>query len=205
MWKYVATVVVLAAVGMMGCASRTISNTPRTALEQLLLSQAIDVALCKFQMSEFQDAKVYLDFTNLAAVDAPYIKVASRARFSQLGAKFVEKPEEADYVAEVASGGLGTEYKNTIVGCPSVPVPSAPVPLPEVAFYKASEQAGVFKMLIFVHNKDGFVCANHYYAKCQRDESFLMWMRFHRNDEIRTAWQRADLKQGTMATTNPSL
>ncbi|KKK59768.1 hypothetical protein LCGC14_3031100, partial [marine sediment metagenome] len=35
-----------------GCASRTTSNTPRTAVEQLLLSRAVDLSLEKFDVPE---------------------------------------------------------------------------------------------------------------------------------------------------------
>jgi len=45
-----------------------------------------------------------------------------------------------------------------------------------------------------VHAKGKFVAANHYYAKADRDESFVLWWRFQREDHVREGWERADLK-----------
>ena len=40
----------------------------------------------------------------------------SAIRFARIGSILVNKPEEADYIAEVASGCLGTEDKKTVIG-----------------------------------------------------------------------------------------
>jgi len=177
-----------------GCATRSVSNTPRTAIEQLLLSAAVDAALEKFVLPEIGNRKIYIDFTNLSAYDAEYIKVAVRARFAELGATLLDKPDEAEYVAEVASGGLGNEYKSFLVGIPSIPMPGSPVPLPEVPLYKKVEQTGIMKLLIFVHTKGNFVALNQYHARADRDETFALWFRSVQKDDIREGWERADLK-----------
>ncbi|KPK84625.1 MAG: hypothetical protein AMJ81_05125 [Phycisphaerae bacterium SM23_33] len=177
-----------------GCSSRLVTNTPRSAIEQLLLSRAVDKALDRFELPELADRKVFVDFANLKAYDQEYIKVATRARFAELGATLVEQADQADLVAEVASGALGIEYKNGVVGLPAIPVPNSPVPFPEAPLYRTTEQTGIIKLLIFVHDKGRFVAANHYYAKADRDESFILWWRFQRQDEVRQGWERADLK-----------
>jgi len=177
-----------------GCSSRLVTNTSRSAIEQMLLTGAVDKALKKFSLAEVKGAKVYLDFSNLAAADAPYIKTAARARFSELGATLVDKGEEAELIAEIACGALGTEFKTSIVGLPPLPVPNSPIPLPEASVYKSSERTGIVKILIFVHADGKFVAADHYYAKADRDESFVFWWRFQRQDDVRDGWERADLK-----------
>ncbi len=177
-----------------GCSSRLVTNTSRSAIEQMLLTGAVDKALAKFSLAEVEGAKVFLDFSNLAAVDAPYIKTAARARFCELGATLVDKVGEADLIAEVACGALGTEFKASMVGLPPLPVPNSPIPLPEASLYKSSEQTGIVKILIFVHAKGRFVAANQYYAKADRNESFVFWWRFQRQDDVREGWERADLK-----------
>ena len=45
-----------------------------------------------------------------------------------------------------------------------------------------------------VFRKGQFVAANQYYARYDRDESFILWWRFHQTDDVRTGWQRADVK-----------
>lgn len=179
-----------------GCASRTFSTTPRTAIEQLLLSTAVDTALEKFELQEVSGKKVHLDFTNLAGYDTEYIKVAFRGRFAQLGATLIEEPESSDYIAEIASGGVGTEYKSFLIGLPSLPIPGSAMPLPEVSIYRNIEQTGIVKFLVFVRTFDGaFVALDQYFARADRDESFLLWSRSQRKDKIRESWERAELKR----------
>lgn len=159
-----------------------------------MLSSAVDKALEKFRLPELSQKKAFVDFSNLKAYDQEYIKVAVRARIAELGATLVEKAEDADLVVEVASGALGIEYKNLVVGLPALPVPSSPVPFPEAPLYRTTEQTGIIKLLIFVHRKGKFVAANHYYAKADRDETFILWWRSQRHDDVREGWEKADLK-----------
>jgi hypothetical protein len=188
------TLALLALSCVVGCSSRLVSNTPRTAIEQMLLTAAVDKALAKLDLPEVRDKKVFLDFTNLKAYEAEYTKVAVRARFGEIGAILAEKAESADMVAEVASGAMGTEFKSSVLGLPALPVPNSPVPFPEAYGYKSSERTGIVKLLIFLHEKGRFVATNQYFAKADRHESFLLWWRFQRKDDIREGWERADLK-----------
>ena len=178
----------------LGCSSRLVTNTPRSAIEQLLLSGAVDKALLKVEDPDFTDKTAFLDFTNLKAYDQEYIKVATRARIAKLGATLVADADKADYVVEVASGGLGIEFKKGVIGIPALPVPNSPFPTPEASAYRTSEQTGIVKLLIFVHAEGKFVSANHYYAKADRDESIVLWWRFQRNDDVRAGWEGADAK-----------
>jgi len=200
--------VALAGSVLAGCASRSFTNTPRTAIEQMLLSGAVDKALAKLHLPEVRGKKVRIDFTNLKAYDVEYIKTATRARFCELGATLVDDPGAAELTAEVASGALGTESKNSVVGMPALPVPNSPVPLPEAPLLKTTEQTGIVKLLIFLHAKGKFVAAHHYYAKVDRDESFVLWWRRQRADDVREGWQRADAdrearKRSTGSTSKP--
>lgn len=177
-----------------GCSSRVLTNTPRSAIEQLLLSRAVDKALEKLTLPELKDKRVFIDFSNLKAYDQEYIKVATRARMAQLGATLVAKAEEAELVAEVASGAVGLEYKSAVIGLPALPVPNSPVPFPEAPLHRTTEQTGIVKLLIFIHSNGKFVAVNHYYAKADRKESFIFWWRTQSRDEVREGWERADLK-----------
>lgn len=188
-----ATLVSIAVLCLGGCTSRLVTNTPRSALEQLLLTGAVDKALAKFEARAVNGKKVFLDFSNLQAYDAGYIKTAARARFSQLGATLVEKAEDAEMIAEVACGASGTEFKSSMVGLPALPVPNSPIPLPESAVYKRTEQTGILKLLIFLHSKGTFVAAYYCYAKADRTEGFIFWSRFQQIDDVREGWERADL------------
>lgn len=188
----------LLSVLLAGCSSRTVSNTARTAVEQLLLSRAVDISLERFDLPEAAGKSVHVDFSNLKAYDGEYIKVAVRARFAEIGAILVGSAEGADYVAEVASGCLGMETKNTLVGIPSLPVPNSPLPLPEASVYRTVEQTAIMKLFIFVHSEGRFIASGRYYGKADRDESFVLWHRFQRADDIRSGWESEEIRLGLM-------
>ena len=175
-----------------GCTSRTVSNTPRTAIEQLLLSTAVDKAVDKVRFPELSDKKVYLDFTNLQSYDAEYVKSAFEGYVVESGATVTEKSEEADYIIEISCGALGNEYKDTLVGIPALPVPGSPMSFPELALWKSVEQDGIAKFLITVCSNGKVVSKRHYYGKAERDETFFLWMRSQPKDDIRKAWEKAD-------------
>jgi len=177
-----------------GCTTRTFSSTPRTAVEQLLLSAAVDRAMEKLTIPELANRKVFIDFTNLKCYDAEYVKVAVRTRIARQGATLVSSADGADYVVEGASGALAMEYKTGTVGLPSLPVPQSPIPFPALSLHKKIEQTAIIKLLVFVHRKGRYVASAQYYAKSERDESFVLWHRFHRADDVRAAWERAELK-----------
>ncbi|MHC4103478.1 MAG: DUF6655 family protein, partial [Planctomycetota bacterium] len=105
------TLAVLIVIHSAGCATRTVSNSPRTAIEQMLLSTAVDTALEKFELPQAKGKKVYIDLTNLSGPDSEYMKVAIRGRFAEIGATLTNTLDDAELIAEVASGCLGTEYK----------------------------------------------------------------------------------------------
>ncbi len=191
--KYL-TAAVLIVIHLAGCATRTVSNTPRTAIEQMLLSTAVDAALKKFELPQLKGKKAYIDLTNLSGDGAEYMKVAVRGRFAEIGVILTGTPDEAEFIAEVASGCLGTEFKSFIIGIPSIPVPGSPTPLPEASLFRKVEQTGIMKFLIFVHANGRFVALDQYYARTDRDESFILWHRSQQKDDIRESWEKADAK-----------
>jgi len=186
------TCVVVAALALTGCSARQGSNTPRTAIEQLLLSGAVDRALEKFSLDELNGKTIFLKFGNLKAYDQQYVQAATRLRLARLGAVLVEKTGDAEYTVEVASGGLGTEHKTSTFGIPTFPVPNAPIPTPELNIYRSEERTGIVKLLILVQRGGKYVAGGHYYAKCDRDEHSLLGLRFQRADDIRDGWEKSE-------------
>ncbi|MBC8372459.1 MAG: hypothetical protein ISS69_11030 [Phycisphaerae bacterium] len=182
------------ALASLGCTSRTFSTTSRTAIEQLLLTRAVDVAMVKFDMPELANKKVFIDFTNLKCYDAEYVKVAVRSRIAQIGSRLADSADDADLTVEVASGALALEYKTGVIGMPALPVPNSPAPLPAMPFYRSTEQTAIVKLLIFVHDSGKFVASHMYYAKADRDESFILQWRATQQDDVRTGWEQAELK-----------
>ena len=189
-----------------GCTSRRISHTPRSAIEQLLLSGAVDKAMMKLELPELKGRKVYTNFTNLNCYDKEYVRAAARTRVAELGGVLVEKSEDAELTVEFACGGLGTEFKESVVGLPAMPVPNSPVGTPEAPVYREEERTGIVKLLVFVHAKGKFVSARHYYAKADRTEGFTLGLRHQPTDEIREGWNKseADRRRTPRPTTAPA-
>jgi hypothetical protein len=191
--RVVAVVLAFGFVLMAGCSARPVTSTPRSAIEQMLLSGAVDRALEKFYLPELVGKKIYIDFANLSCYDVEYVRLATRARFARMRVVLVDKADEADYVVEIASGALGTELKTEVVGLPALPVPNSPAATPEMTAYSSGEQTGIVKLLVLVHRKGKLVGTAHCYAKCDREESFAFGYRFEQEDEIRSAWDEADV------------
>ena len=66
-------IVIVAVAFVGGCQTRPVTNTPRSAIEQLLLSGAADLALDKFEMHELRGKKVYVDASYLSCYDKEYV------------------------------------------------------------------------------------------------------------------------------------
>ena len=175
-----------------GCTSRSVSHTPRTAIEQLLLSTAVDKAFDKVRLPELSDKKVYLDFSNLQSYDSEYVKSAFKGYVAERGATVIEQPEDANYIIQISCGALGNEYKDTLFGIPALPVPGSPMSSPELGLWKSVEQDGIAKFLITVSSDGKVVSKGHYYGKAERDETFFLWMRSQPKDDIRKAWEEAE-------------
>ena len=175
-----------------GCTTRAVSNAPRTAIEQLLLSTAVDSAFDKISLPELANAKAYLDFSSLKSYDSEYVESAFKAYVASTGAVVVEKPEQANCIIQISCGALGNEYKNTLLGIPALPVPGSPATLPELALWKRVEQDGIAKFLVIVYSGGRAISKKHYYGKAERDESFFLWMRSQPKDDIRKAWEKSE-------------
>lgn len=188
------TLMSLATVVQVGCSTRRVTTTGRTAVEQLLLSTAVDKALEKLDLPMVKGKKIFLDFSNLKATDGEYLQVALRAKMAREGSILAGAADGADYVIEVASGAMAMEDTSLLIGMPALPMPQSPVALPEVPLYKTVEQTAILKLMLFVHEKGEFVASDQYFARSDRDETSLMWYRFHRKDDVRVNWEHADAR-----------
>lgn len=128
-----------------GCSSMKRSDTARTGREQLLISNAVDQSLSKCDFSSFQGAKVFVDDKYLDSVDKGYVVGSVRHRLMLNGATLAAKPEEADVVIEMRSGGIGTDNADSYVGIPAIVLPGM-LTLPEVHFWEKTRQTALAKI-----------------------------------------------------------
>jgi hypothetical protein len=92
-----------------GCTTARSTNTARTGLEQLLVSNAVDQAYDRMDFSNLRGRAVFVDEKYLDCVDKNYVAAALRQRVLWSGGRLAAKAEDADIVLEIASGGVGTD------------------------------------------------------------------------------------------------
>lgn len=136
-----------------GCATQKESHTARTGVEQLLVSSAIDQSLDKVDLSALRRQTVFFEAKYLDCVDKNYIIVALHRRLLQQEAQLVDKPEQADVILEVASGGVGTDGQDMFVGIPEIPLPPpSPISIPRLALVERKRMNGTAKLLVVAYD-----------------------------------------------------
>jgi hypothetical protein len=140
-----------------GCTTTRTSDTPRTALEQLLISNAVDQSLDKFDFASLYNRKVYIDDKYLECVDKGYLLASIRERVLVSGGRIVSKADDSDVTLEVRTGGLGTDNLETYVGMPALSVPGImPIELPQIKIWNRTSQKGTAKIgILAMDTKSG--------------------------------------------------
>jgi Family of unknown function (DUF6655) len=105
---------------------------------------------------------VYLDTTYLgSAVDKDYMVSTLRQHMLSCGCVLRDKKEEAQIVAEVRAGVVGTDRHDLLFGTPATtvslgalsPFPGTPTMFPEIALAKRTDQMGVAKIGVFAYER----------------------------------------------------
>ena len=135
--------------GLMSACSTTHKNTQtlRTAIEQLLLSEAVMKSLPKQVKTPLpipQGAKVVVDTSGIS-LDQSIVRHAMSGWLGQHGYLVLEDKENATHRVNVIVESLGTEYSDTFVGMPPIQGGLIPISTPELTLYKAQYQTGYAK------------------------------------------------------------
>jgi len=131
-----------------GCTTTRTSNTDRTGLEQMLISNAIDQAVDANQFTSVNNRNVFVDEKYLECTDQAYVLGSIRSRVLDNGGRLVDSIDNADVVMEVRSGGVGTDNTDRYVGIPGLSIPGMPIELPEVRLWERNSQFGTAKIAI---------------------------------------------------------
>ncbi len=156
--SWVALVGLAASTG--GCGTVTSTNTPRTATEQLLLTNAWDSALQKIDFRPLTGVPVYLDATNITAIDQGWVVSSMRQAMLTQGVLLRSKPEQAQWIVEARVGTYGTDQDNWLLGISQTTIPPTVtgIPsgtIPEMSLAKRNRQRGVAKMALFAYDRAG--------------------------------------------------
>ena len=144
--NFCAAACLIAATLFTGCTTTRTTDTARTGMEQLLISNAVDQTLNKVTLPPVTGRKVFVEEKYLEAVDKGYIIGSLRQRLMANGAQVVDTKEGSDLTLEIFSGGVGTDNVESFVGVPGLTVPGLPVEIPEIRVYEKKSQFGTAKL-----------------------------------------------------------
>jgi hypothetical protein len=154
--------------GLVFCAcslTQEFSRTPRTAVEQLLLSQAVEHALHNLTVDLPKEAALYVDVTGLQtdrahfnmvgedrgvlhdpSLDLLLIRDAFATGLGRLGYRIDPRDTVPTYLARVVVESFGTTQGITFFGMPPVQSVLIPFSLPALTLYGAEGQRGYARL-----------------------------------------------------------
>ncbi len=146
----------VAAAALAGCGTRRITDTPRTASEQLLVSAAVDKAVAQLDFAPLADRKVFISDTMLDRTDKSFVVASVRARALAEGVLVVDAADKAELVMELRCGAVGIDRSDYLLGIPAtqLPTPFGTAPIPEAAAFKSVDQAGATRISFTVYQRD---------------------------------------------------
>jgi hypothetical protein len=138
---------------LIGCSTTRTTQSPRTAIEQLLISEAVIRSLPS-KPDEYLPiplgSKVILNTSGLTK-DQTLLEQVLTGWLGQQGYLVQKDENNATYRIDVIVRALGTELGGDFVGLPPIQSQLIPFSLPELSFYKSEHQTGYvkFNMNIF--------------------------------------------------------
>ncbi|MFW6065747.1 MAG: DUF6655 family protein [Planctomycetota bacterium] len=139
-----------------GCGTVRVTDTPRTATEQLLVATAVEDAVSKLDFDLLEDRKVFLDASLVDRTDKSFIVAEVRAAGRESGVVFVDDRDQADYVMELRAGAAGTNRTDYMLGIPAGQVPTigGTIGTPELPVYKSISQTGACHVAFVAYARD---------------------------------------------------
>lgn len=152
------------------CLSGCGTTTQKFATEQLLISDAVDLAVEQIDFSFLADEDIFLDTKFIQGAkgtgfaNTNYIVSALREQMSSAGCRVHDDRDAAKIIVEPRIGALGTDGHEVTYGIPqtgaitsaAAALSSAPlVPsLPEISFGKSDKQLGIAKIELFAYDRE---------------------------------------------------
>ena len=142
---------------LVGCGTTRMSDSKRTATEQLLVSQAIDRAVMRIDVRPLAGRKVFLETAFMDDVeDGKYLESALRHQLMATGCLLAKDRDAAEVVVEARAGAVGTDRSSVLLGIPatSVTLKGNETSTPELVLAKRSEQRGVAKLSVYAYERE---------------------------------------------------
>lgn len=170
--KFISRSAVVLTTALISITSGCGTTTNRMATEQLLLSDAVDMAIDQLDFSHIAGQSVYLDTTylrpirGLGFVNADYVISSLRQQLIAARCKLVDDQNQAEVVVEPRMGALGTDGNEIVYGIPkqqsgqistaAAALSESPIipPLPELSIARVDAQQGVAKLMVFAYDRE---------------------------------------------------
>jgi len=134
-----------------GCATQRVTDPPRTATEQFLLSEAAIKAVAPLSFDVLHGRRVYVDDRYFSATEKAFVLGELRAKLLLSGVQLAPDVKDVEIIMEVRTPGIGIDRYDSILGIPSIGAGAGPtsaaagVPLggfmtPEIALVKEIRQ-----------------------------------------------------------------
>lgn len=142
-------------VGFMSACSTThkTTQTARTPIEQLLLSEAVSRSLSQQPTESLQipqNAGVVLDTSGISG-DQGYVKEVIIGWLGGQGYRIQNDVAQATHKINVIVESFGTEFEDTFFGLPPIQGGLIPISTPELALFKAQNQTGYVKLYLNIY------------------------------------------------------
>lgn len=173
----------LATAAAAGCASIRVTDPPRTASEQFLLSVAAQRAVAQLDFEGLRGRRIWMETSYFAASEQAFVLGELRAQLLLNGIQLMQSRGDAEIVLEVRSGGVGIDRQDSLVGLPSLALATEdsgigiPFATPELAISKNIQQHGVASVAFVAYWADtGEVVARSgpYIGRALRDDWWFL-------------------------------
>jgi hypothetical protein len=148
---YLAACMAIALFG--GCATLRVTDPPRAADEQFLMSTAAQKAVAQLSTEALRDRRVFLDASYFNAPEQAFVTGEVRAKLLLGGVRLMDNRKDAQIILELRSGGVGINRLEFLLGLAAIPIPgitsgsnsavtTIPLVTPELALLKNTKQLG---------------------------------------------------------------
>ncbi len=184
---FLGSALVFSMLALCGCATQRVTDPPRTATEQFLLSEAVVEAVEPLSFDALHGRKVYVDDQFFGASEKEFVLGELRARLLLAGVQIATDPRDAEIIVEVRTGGIGIDRYESLIGIPSIGAAAgatsaaAGVPLggfvtPEFAILKETKQvsfASIAYVAYWVDTGEVVASSGPSIGKAWRDDWWL--------------------------------
>jgi hypothetical protein len=168
--RSIAIVQLLAISALMALAAGCGSTKSSTATEQLLTSDAVDMAVAQIDFRPlagqlvFFETKYLQNFKGIGFTNAEYITSSLRQQLVGAGVLLQDTAESAEFVVEARIGALGSDSHDIVYGLPAnnalstaasavAGAPAIPA-IPEIAFARKNDQSAAAKLGVFAYHRE---------------------------------------------------